>query len=255
MSNPFQIQFTLRQHTPMIHFQHDQDGATLRATEVKPKLDRFIVEKIGSQHPVAETTPYDAGVVYAKTHKWLIGEGKNGIALDYQMRIMVLEAPQATTILKGVQFPCFFANMGDDYSENPKKFVFHKENLILQINCFHTELKQLIEESFSAFIAQTNFGMRQSKGFGCFTVLGQRIDNAVSCFTIDKTNDNNSKELFKAIDMFYKSIRGGVRNYDGGPPAKFYFKSLLVAHYHQTHPTKMYDKEAIKDILIQKNKS
>src|SRR6185503_1492446 len=39
--------FNLKQHTPIIHFQHDQDGATLRATEVKPKLDRFIIEKNG----------------------------------------------------------------------------------------------------------------------------------------------------------------------------------------------------------------
>ncbi|HEC99336.1 MAG TPA: hypothetical protein ENN18_03005 [Proteobacteria bacterium] len=32
----------LKQHTPIIHFQHDQKGATLRATELKPKLDRYI---------------------------------------------------------------------------------------------------------------------------------------------------------------------------------------------------------------------
>ena len=42
----YKIVFTLKQHTPLIHFQHDQAGATLRATEVKPKLDRFITEKI-----------------------------------------------------------------------------------------------------------------------------------------------------------------------------------------------------------------
>ena len=28
----------------MIHFQHDQEGATLRASEVKPKLDKFIIK-------------------------------------------------------------------------------------------------------------------------------------------------------------------------------------------------------------------
>lgn len=35
---------TLKQHTPLIHFQHDQEGATLRASEVKPKLDKFIIK-------------------------------------------------------------------------------------------------------------------------------------------------------------------------------------------------------------------
>ncbi|MBK9152255.1 MAG: hypothetical protein IPM26_15270 [Saprospiraceae bacterium] len=43
--NPFQITFALRQHTPIIHFQHEQEGATLRATELKPKLDLFIIKK------------------------------------------------------------------------------------------------------------------------------------------------------------------------------------------------------------------
>lgn len=36
----------LNQQSPILHFQHQQQGATLRASEVKPKLDRFIKEKI-----------------------------------------------------------------------------------------------------------------------------------------------------------------------------------------------------------------
>jgi len=39
--------YKLEIKSPIIHFQHDQAGATLRATEVKPKLDRFILEKMG----------------------------------------------------------------------------------------------------------------------------------------------------------------------------------------------------------------
>ena len=35
----------LKQHTPLIHFQHSQEGATLRASEVKPKLDKYIIKK------------------------------------------------------------------------------------------------------------------------------------------------------------------------------------------------------------------
>jgi len=48
----FKVEFTLKQHTPMIHFQADQSGATLRATELKPKLDRFLIERVfGSTTP------------------------------------------------------------------------------------------------------------------------------------------------------------------------------------------------------------
>lgn len=39
----------LRQHTPLIHFQWAQEGAGLRATEVKPKLDKFINQKKGEE--------------------------------------------------------------------------------------------------------------------------------------------------------------------------------------------------------------
>lgn len=37
------LEVTLQQHTPLIHFQHYQDGATLRASEVKPRLDKFLI--------------------------------------------------------------------------------------------------------------------------------------------------------------------------------------------------------------------
>ncbi len=40
----YKLTFKLKQHTPIIHFQHDQHGATLRATELKPKLDRFLIK-------------------------------------------------------------------------------------------------------------------------------------------------------------------------------------------------------------------
>ena len=42
----YQLVFQLKQHTPMLHFQHDQTGATLRATELKPKLDLYIMRKL-----------------------------------------------------------------------------------------------------------------------------------------------------------------------------------------------------------------
>ena len=37
--------FELIQHTPIIHFQAKDMGATLRASEVKPKLDKFILKE------------------------------------------------------------------------------------------------------------------------------------------------------------------------------------------------------------------
>jgi len=42
----YKLCFKLKQHTPIIHFQADQKGATLRASELKPKLDRFLIDKL-----------------------------------------------------------------------------------------------------------------------------------------------------------------------------------------------------------------
>ena len=42
MDYTFQKEHELKQWTPLIHFQSGQSGATLRTTEVKPKLDRFL---------------------------------------------------------------------------------------------------------------------------------------------------------------------------------------------------------------------
>lgn len=86
----YQLNFTLKQHTPIIHFQHDQHGATLRATEVKPKLDRFILEKLGKEsdeYDINEDyeTTYKRGKDIAKARDWLIDKDKG--ALDYKMRI------------------------------------------------------------------------------------------------------------------------------------------------------------------------
>ena len=69
----------LKQHTPLIHFQHDQEGATLRASEVKPKLDKFILKRLGLGN-------YQAGIDAAKDRGWLIGRGDHP-ALDYKMGI------------------------------------------------------------------------------------------------------------------------------------------------------------------------
>jgi hypothetical protein len=66
------IYFKVKQHSPLIHFQHQQERATLRASEVKPKLDRFIINKYGG---VAELR---------KIHPDWFGSNKHD-ALDYKI--------------------------------------------------------------------------------------------------------------------------------------------------------------------------
>ena len=70
------LKVTLKQHTPLIHFQHDQEGATLRASEVKPKLDKFILTRLSKEE---RTKGEREGWIKVKDGKaWL----------DYKMRIV-----------------------------------------------------------------------------------------------------------------------------------------------------------------------
>ena len=71
MLEKYIIRRKLKQQTPMIHFQYNQKGATLRATEVKPKLDKFILSKMNHE---------------AEMSGWFIKDTK---ALNYKLRFFV----------------------------------------------------------------------------------------------------------------------------------------------------------------------
>lgn len=106
-NNPYKLEVKLKQHTPIIHFQHDQAGATLRASEVKPKLDKFIMEELLKKEGFTSGNGYNeyrfqadkreyydvkkAFREYANTQKqeWLkwLGGNNNHIALKYQIHI------------------------------------------------------------------------------------------------------------------------------------------------------------------------
>ena len=71
-NNKFKVEFTLKQHTPIIHFQSDQVGATLRATELKPKFDRFLINYVFKNDK-------------KQYQEYLIDKDKN--ALNYKVKI------------------------------------------------------------------------------------------------------------------------------------------------------------------------
>lgn len=179
----------LKQHTPLIHFQHDQEGATLRASEVKPKLDKFILTELGNGD-------YKAGYEIAKSRHWLVGKGDHP-ALNYKMRIVSLGAiPFQMNVIEkrknGVQQSNIFGeqlwttpnypdsenslimgNMGGRAKEDVLNFVMF-ENISLYISTNIVSVyNYLINEDSKLlydFFVEKSFGNRTSKGFGCFFV-------------------------------------------------------------------------------------
>ncbi|MCX6272661.1 MAG: hypothetical protein NTU44_15865 [Bacteroidetes bacterium] len=184
----YKLEFTLKQHTPLIHFQHDQEGATLRATEVKPKLDQFIFEKITGKRGFSARIEFHhllfhGGEVWTKRLNWLSGssreikpkylniqERNNALlhfSLNYKLKIPFV-FPEFKTIERNFKFPCFFGDMGDNYTENIKGFSYLNTLLNCEIFTFDKSLKDTIALKLSDFFSLHNFGTRQSKGFGSF---------------------------------------------------------------------------------------
>ncbi|MFZ1560583.1 MAG: hypothetical protein WAT37_11700 [Saprospiraceae bacterium] len=202
------LNFTLKQHTPIIHFQHDQDGATLRATEVKPKLDRFILMNIGKND-------YEAGRIYAKSNDWLIDKEKG--ALNYKLIIESQSSNIEVKIEKA--YPNYLGNMGKTLDE--KAFIF-SDKVNVKFICSNNDLKKKINDEFSNFLTSTNFGTRKSKGFGCYSLLDNternfdtqmlRIFGTVFKLTWKNSTVNifdDHKFLFRRIQDEYKVLKAG----------------------------------------------
>jgi len=232
MSNPFQLTIPLKQHTPLIHFQHEQAGATLRATEVKPKLDKYLIEHA-----------FDSDA--SKYARFLVG-GKNAEhkALDYKLSVKSAVHPPEAIKRGDREMPMFFANMGNDYQE---RGLIWNDDISLCIHCLHLELRDLIANCVGEFLAATNFGMRSTKGFGSFTLATNAPAPANAYrFTVDS---NDWKVVFRTIDLFYKSIRGGINGaikpQDGRYVKGFYMKPMIFQYAHENQIK--WEKKIIKE--------
>lgn len=260
-----QLKFTLKQHTPLIHFQHSQDGATLRATEVKPKLDRFILMKLGKEADTSLTDNeaiYNKGIEVAKNKKWLIDNEKG--ALNYKMRIWNTEPtsikkyfftsnPNSTKnedyskVVKS-RFGAEYINKTQYFANNSNlkrdriekledvKLGIYWDSLEASTQTFKEDLSKEIKKNLIEFFLSSNFASRQSKGFGCFTII-KIEDNflfdekdLLKCFTTVyklETKINHYNEALQRIANIYKLIRSGQGERESGG----YKKSLLFQYF------------------------
>lgn len=276
---------TLKQHTPLIHFQHDQDGATLRATEVKPKLDKYLLTKLGNGI-------YEHGITLAKENKWLIGKGDHP-ALNYKMKIesiadqeyilptvlkfsnrnfphrdQTVKKVVSETLSKPVElmYPTpYFSNANkvkfkgteliDEKTDisNLKISVFSKSPQEIKLLSFIPEITNLCKDHIEEFFITVNFGSRQNKGFGSYTV--HAINNKVQAppdyrkyFAYRTSNKFTSyNHIFKFIHEEYQLLKGGINHGN-------YEKSKLFGHFinEETIPQR-WEKRKLKK-LINKNR-
>jgi len=264
----YQLKIKLKQHTPIIHFETGHDLATLRPSELKPKLDALLRSKLPE---IPET--------------WQVGNEKRiqrkvpEFALDYKINLIINNADynkdksgpisysfknNKTQRYQPQKFPCYFAEMGAN-NKNDKFFTFYN-SIDLIITCKHEKLLEEINKLIPIFFISTNFGSRQSKGFGSYYPANTELfpipeiryyfDIDVNGATKPNLAFNNTTpsleyfklfSLFKAVNLFYNSIRSGINQPFG--KNTFYLKSLLFNYTKDFYAAK-WDKRMIKEKMF-----
>jgi hypothetical protein len=218
----------------------------------------------------------EEGKKIAAHNKWLIGDVKHG-ALDYKLRFTITETPDifynnevqkdrqgniqtairkdGRNIKKLKPYPLFFANLNadiDDPSEY-KCFSLLNKPFKMEIRSLNTELIRHInkEVNLGVFFQFTNFGTRQSKGFGSFYIdekdeLYGDIEDLKYRFSVDIRSESRKwLDLFNTIDLFYKSLRSGINICWGD---KFYMKPAIFQYAKDKG--KDWDKKLIKQYFF-----
>lgn len=226
----YKLEIELKQHTPLIHFQWYQDGATLRASEVKPKLDKFLIKILGGKEKINKKFFKDPQ--RAKSDK-------NYHALNYKLTIINNDAPSYYVPLanslnsknyqqrennfkafikdrKGIT-PIFINNT--PYFANSDKIHFINDNIDknetqlekIKLGLFfqnytkiifispNKDLIDLIKSKINIFFFLTNFGARTSKGFGSFTL--QQIDGETANLSFLKDLLEKNKKLLENLEL------------------------------------------------------
>lgn len=252
--------YYLTQQTPLIHFQYNQKGAVLRGSEVKPKLDRFIKKKLNDELKNEWYIP-DTDALNYKLQIFATGDCERSNQLGFDTEVYLYrknhKPEQTKQYIKSIKNEyrlineMYFGNQvkqDKDFVENAKKSyketVFYtKENAVeLRIICLNNELLMIIDEYIAEFFAVTNFGCRQSKGFGGFTLKKKLPDGTFSePYSADKITEllkeNNYKFFYtEATDCdpltlaksVYNAMKTGV-NF----PNKGRVKGYLLYQYRK----------------------
>lgn len=192
----FRQSWSLKQHTPLIHFQQEQAGATIRGTDLRPRLNRFIIDHAPQLKSII---PYEDEV-----YQYFTGLVNTGASIPYKFTITTPDTANdryyflASAEIKGddqkvirkeikehfqreaevVTHSAYFANQttfgrkGEGIKEkeisNVRLAVFNDGDFGLQLLSFDRAIGKLVAAFVHPFFLLNNFGTRSSKGLGCF---------------------------------------------------------------------------------------
>lgn len=233
LKTPYSCVIPLKQHTPLIHFQYQQAGATLRATEVKPKLDRFIREELQNcnaalyrqyQQLIEDEIPDRTDDRRMSSYKMRIRGEK---VEEYLIASYISKRKKRELEDEGIEYISdtpYFANekqiKDSAWNDSMLKKGIVSDNIEMELFSFNTDLLVLLDAALPYFFAYNNFGTRQSKGFGSFStnVSKKEFERLYTHHTDPDElvffKDERSKKypiLFKSINKEYKILKSGER--------------------------------------------
>jgi len=313
--NNFQFTVQLQQHTPILHFQHQQQGATLRATEVKPKLDKWVYDnfdKICELKPFDKTLKEHFNYKEKKASLYKMNFGKADNEEPILLRAGQFKDEERAGLKRaGIRFienTGYFALQEyfkkEDSRDKSKKFIFEddhdfkvkvyrydpslrkktnqyipestlvptyeeklpirgiilKEKKYLHLSLFSHDkgIIDILKFVLPLFFVCNNFGSRQTKAFGSFTVEetdDTMIRNTLKYFYDFAYMDNKTplsknlsrleilQTLFQDITQDYRHIKSGKPNFPKGS----YKKSQVYSYGQKLSPGYSWDKKFFKD--------
>jgi len=259
----------LTQHTPIIHFQHEQEGAAIRPTEIKHYLTQYI-KNIGKYYK----NEFENKI----NEQFPPGNGIYRISIE---PVTITERIIPKHLDRGKIGGSEYANYGEfkgvkqeerhkiithsQYFGDIKEMLTYQEPVVVTFFSFDLNILTKVYYALQFIFALENFGARANKGFGSFSVLAtpeidwdiSKIDGKydleigsilkktgkdIYCF---ETNDYKS-EPYKTIFYFYNALKGGIN--EGNDK---YFKSLLWKYYNRnTKPAIIWEKRLLKQKMF-----
>lgn len=206
----------LKQHTPIYHFQYGDSGVTIRSTELKSALDRFLL-----------THDTDAVKRFMiKSHE----DNKQPIkALDYRLKI------QAPSTSNPSLRPEGWRNIGSfpPSEKNDKELVYCNDFISITFLTAHNTLLDCIKKWIGPFMASHNFGYQKLKGFGSYSVAKIGGDNYETSITADMRKALGNEPLYEISAEMRSNI-----GWDNALAKAAAVRSSLRALFYKTNQRK-----------------
>lgn len=237
--------FHIIQHTPLIHFEN-LDNATIRPTELKSKLDKFLMDKCKYLN-AGDPRNKDDLIEFKTNYRYKVFvEAKN---VEIKEIIERKEGKKNRKNEKLWKLPFYFGNSGKIYKQSPKVFSgTSSTEITVSFFSFNKAILDCLEKNFEAFLAVTNFGTRQGKGYGSFYLADKNFNpELIDSFVYKlRINKNNWYKALDDVDLFYRFLRQGINNISFNREDEFYCKPAIFSYVKSKNKNIEWEKRVIK---------